>query len=176
MKYFTNLKKSMNLLSKNKKIIFLGQAVTEPGTAMFNTLKDIDNKKKIELPVAEEMQLGMTLGMALNGFIPISIYPRWNFLLLASNQLVNHLDKIGEISEKKIKPTIIIRTSVGSCRPLDPQSQHKGDFTKAFSMMCPNIKFITLKDPKKIIPEYKKALKRKGITVLVEIADFYNEK
>ena len=47
----------------------------------------------IELPVAEEMQMGMSFGMSLDGTIPISIYPRWNFLLCAINQLVNHLDK-----------------------------------------------------------------------------------
>ena len=47
-----------------------------PGTAMTNTLVNVD--KKIELPVAE-MQMGMTLGMLMEGFVPISIYPRWNF-------------------------------------------------------------------------------------------------
>ena len=68
----------MEYLAKNKNTIFLGQAVSVPGTAMFNTLKDIN--KKNELPVAEEMQMGMSLGMALEGYIPVTIYPRWNFL------------------------------------------------------------------------------------------------
>ena len=36
----------MEYLSKKKNTIFLGQAVRVPGTAMFNTLKDIDKKKK----------------------------------------------------------------------------------------------------------------------------------
>ena len=135
MKYFDEIKKSMEYLAKRKNAVFLGQAVSVPGTAMFNTLKDINSKKKIELPVAEEMQMGMSLGMALEGYLPITIYPRWNFLLLATNQLVNHLDKISEISNNKIKPQIIIRTAVGSVRPLDPQSQHKGDFSKAFKQM-----------------------------------------
>ena len=48
---------------------------------MSNTLVDIDRSKLIELPVAEEMQMGMSLGFAMNGHIPISIFPRWNFLL-----------------------------------------------------------------------------------------------
>ena len=94
MKYFQELKKSMNYLAQNEKTIFLGQAVKVPGTAMRNTLKEINSKKLIELPVAEEMQMGMTNGFAINGFIPVSIFPRWNFLLLAMNQLINHLDKI----------------------------------------------------------------------------------
>ena len=96
MKYFNELKRSMEYLASNKKTIFLGQAVEVPGTAMSNTLKNVKKSKLIELPVAEEMQMGITIGMVMNGLIPVSIYPRWNFLLLAINQLVNHLDKLNE--------------------------------------------------------------------------------
>lgn len=177
MKYFDEIKKSMEYLAKNKNTVFLGQAVSVPGTAMFNTLKDINIKKKIELPVAEEMQMGMSLGMALEGYIPVTIYPRWNFLLLATNQLVNHLDKISEISNNKIKPQIIIRTAVGSVRPLDPQSQHKGDFSKAFKQMCNNIDVYKITKANEVFKTYKKVLKnKKRISLVVEIADFYNEK
>ena len=90
MRYFNELKKSMNYLGRKKDTIFIGQAVEVPGTAMSNTLKDIKKGKLLELPVTEEMQMGMSLGMALEGYLPITIYPRWNFLLLATNQLVNH--------------------------------------------------------------------------------------
>ena len=129
------------------------------------------------MPVTEEMQMGITLGLAMKGYTPITIYPRWNFLLLATNQLVNHLDKISEISNNRIKPHIIIRTAVGSKRPLDPQSQHKGDFTKAYKMMCKNIDFYFLKNPEDIFKSYKKVLKnKKRISLLVEVADYYNEK
>jgi pyruvate/2-oxoglutarate/acetoin dehydrogenase E1 component len=177
MKYFDEIKKSMEYLAKRKNTVFLGQAVSVPGTAMFNTLKDINSKKKIELPVAEEMQMGMSLGMALEGYLPVTIYPRWNFLLLATNQLVNHLDKISEISNNKINPQIIIRTAVGSVRPLDPQSQHRGDFSKAFKQMCNNIDIYKITKANEVFKTYKKVLKnKKKISLVVEIADFYNEK
>jgi pyruvate/2-oxoglutarate/acetoin dehydrogenase E1 component len=177
MKYFDEIKKSMEYLAKNKNTIFLGQAVKVPGTAMFNTLRDIDKKKKIELPVAEEMQMGMSLGMAIEGYLPITIYPRWNFLLLATNQLVNHLDKISEISNNKLNPQIIIRTAVGSIRPLDPQSQHKGDFSSPFKKMCKNIDFYKITKANEVLSTYKKAFNnKKKISIIVEIADFYNEK
>ena len=80
MKYFDELKRSMNYLAQDPRIIFLGQAVAVDGTAMSNTLKDILPSRLIELPVAEEMQMGMTTGMALSGLVPVSIFPRWNFL------------------------------------------------------------------------------------------------
>jgi len=168
----------MNFLGKQKNTFFIGQAVSEPGTAMSNTLKDIKKSKKIELPVAEEMQMGMTIGMLMTGLVPVSIYPRWNFLLLAINQLVNHLDKLKVMTNGKYKSKAIIRTSIGSERPLHPQFQHIGDYTESIKKMCKNINVVRLDDPDQIYREYKKAyLRRDGTsTILVEYGDYYNEK
>ena len=134
----------MDFLAKDPDIIFLGQAVECAGTAMSNTLKDVPARMKLELPVDEEMQMGMTNGLALQGKLPVSIFPRWNFLVLAANQLVNHLDKFPLMSNGRYQPKTIIRTGIGSERPLHPQHQHVGDFTEAFRIMCPNIDIILL--------------------------------
>ena len=178
MKYVTELTKSMDFLAKDKRIIFLGQAVAYPGTGMTNTLKNVSKEKLYELPVAEEMQMGLTIGLALNNFVPVSIYPRWNFLLLATNQLVNHLDKVKVMSNGKFKTKAIIRTSVGSERPLHPQYQHVGDFTDSIQKVCKEIEIIRLEEAKDILPAYKKALTREDgkSTILVEYGDFYTEK
>ena len=178
MKYFDELKKSMNYLAENNKTIFIGQAVEVPGTAMSNTLKDINSNKLLELPVAEEMQMGITTGLALNGCIPVSIFPRWNFLLYGMNQLVNHLDKINVMSNNGFKVKAIIRTGVGSQKPLNPQHQHIGDFTEQVSKMCSSIEVIKLNEPNEIFISYKKALNREDgrSTILVEFGDYYNEK
>ena len=178
MKYFDELQKSMEFLGKDSKSIFIGQAVEVPGTAMSNTLKNIDKSKLIELPVAEEMQMGITVGLALNGNIPISIFPRWNFLLYAINQLINHLDKVNVMSNNGFKAKAIIRTGIGSQRPLHPQYQHIGDFTEAIRKMCTTIDVIKLNEPEDIFPSYEKALNRKDgkSTILVEFGDYYNEK
>ena len=178
MRYFNELKRSMDYLAKNKKTIFLGQAVEVPGTAMSNTLKDINNKKLLELPVAEEMQMGMTLGLAMDGNIPISIFPRWNFLLYGMNQLINHIDKYSVMTGKEENIKIIIRTGVGSQRPLHPQHQHIGDFTDSIKKMCTTIDVIKLMEPEDIFPAYEKAFMRTDgrNTLIVEFGDYYNEK
>ena len=178
MKYFDELKKSMNYLADNEKTIFIGQAVEVPGTAMTNTLKEVNSKKLLELPVAEEMQMGMTLGLALDGNIPISIFPRWNFVLLAMNQLINHLDKVNIMSNNGFKTKAIIRTGVGSQRPLHPQHQHIGDFTDAFRMIFESINVVRLDEPDEIFSAYKNAYERidKISTLIVEYGDYYNEK
>ena len=178
MSYFNELKRSMNYLAKDDRTIFLGQAVKVDGTAMSNTLKEVNPKKLIELPVAEEMQMGMTNGFALGGNIPISIFPRWNFLLLAMNQLINHLDKIKLMSNDRYKTKVIIRTGIGSEKPLHPQYQHVGDFTESVRKMCSNIEVIRLDETDKIFSAYEKALNRKDgkSTIVVEYGDYYNDK
>ena len=168
----------MEFLARNEKTIFLGQAVACPGTAMSNTLKNVSREKLLELPVTEEMQMGMSTGMALTGLVPVSIYPRWNFLLLSVNQIVNHLDKLPIVSNGGYKPKVIIRTGIGSERPLHPQHQHIGDFTEAFRLMCKTIEVIRLDETADIFPAYKKALEREDgrSTIIVEYGDYYNEK
>jgi len=139
MKYFDELKRAMDWLATNPKTIFIGQAVEFPGTAMTNTLSNIPKSKLLEMPVNEEMQMGVSIGLAINSSIPISIFPRWNFLLLATNQLVNHLDKLPIYSNGEFQPKVIIRTSIGSERPINPQIQHTGDFTDAFRLMLKTV-------------------------------------
>jgi len=176
--YFDELCKAMNYLSQDPRTVFVGQAVAVTGTAMTTTLVDVPDHKKIELPVAEEMQMGLSTGMALTGFVPVTFYGRWNFLLLAVNQLVNHLDKMKQMSGGGFQPNVIIRTGIGSIRPLNPQCQHLGDFTDAFRLMLTNIEVIRLEEPEDIFPAYKRALERTDgkCTLLVEVSDYYNEK
>jgi len=178
MKYFDELKRSMDWLGQKDDTFFMGQAVTYAGTAMTNTLKDVDTDKLLELPVNEDMQLGMSTGMALNGTVPISIFPRWNFLILAANQIVNHLDKMRIMSSGGYDPKVIIRTGIGSQRPLHPQHQHISDFTGGFRAMCDTIEIVRLDEPRQIFEEYRRAYERKDgkSTILVEWGDYYSEK
>ena len=175
-KYKDELTRSMTWLGQKSDTFFLGQSVVEKGTGMTDTLNDVDVSKRLETPVFEETQMGMTVGMALNGTVPISIYPRWNFLLLATNQIVNHLDKITLMSD--FKPKVIIRTSIGSERPFHPYHQHVGDFTDAFRLMCKNIEVIRLEEPEDIFPAYQKAYERTDgkSTIIVEYGDYLGEK
>src|SRR5215475_11958092 len=131
--YFDALCAAMRMVADEPKAIFMGQAVAYPGTAMTNTFKGIAPEKLLEMPVAEDMQLGMATGMALAGWLPVCCYPRFNFLLLATNQLVLHLDKLPLYSGWR--PRVIVRTAIATPEPLDPGPQHLGDFTDAFRSM-----------------------------------------
>ena len=82
MKYFDQLKEAMSLLAQDPRTLFVGQAVEFPGTGLFESMTHLPADKKMELPVAEYLQTGLANGMAIAGMIPVSTYPRWNFLLM----------------------------------------------------------------------------------------------
>jgi pyruvate/2-oxoglutarate/acetoin dehydrogenase E1 component len=97
---------------------------------------------------------------------------------MGTDQIVNHLDKFITMSNGKCTPKVIIRVSVGSETPVDPQCQHKGNFTTAFRHMLKNTEVIELIESEDIVPAYEKALNREdGVnTILVEFGDFSKEK
>lgn len=175
MKYFDELVKAMTWLGSQPDTYFIGQAVQFAGTAMFTTLSGVPMEKRLELPVAEEMQMGMSTGLALSGYVPISIYPRWNFFLCAISGLVNHLDKYPILSDGGYKPKVITRVGIGSCVPLDPQWQHKGDFKDEIEKMCKTVKVVRLENAEDILPAYQAAYHSEYSTILCEVSDFLNE-
>tara|TARA_R110000824_G_scaffold39583_2_gene119536 strand:- start:485 stop:1024 length:540 start_codon:yes stop_codon:yes gene_type:complete len=177
-KYFDELKRAMDYLGEQPDTFFIGQAVAYKGTAMTNTLSGVPKDKLLEMPVDEEMQMGFTNGLAVAGTVPISIYPRWNFLLLAANQLVNHLDRMKEFSHGEYIPKAIVRVGIGSIRPLNPQVQHTGDFTQVFRGMLRNTEVIRCDEPEDVFPAYYKAYNRADgkSTIIVEYGDYYGEK
>ena len=176
--YFDCITEAMNLLAANEKVIFLGQCVGCPGNALFRNMEKIDIARRIEMPVTEDMQMGVSTGLALNGFIPVTIYPRFDFLVLASNQLVNHLDKFPGMSNGRVKPKVIIRVCVGSTNPLHPGIQHCSDHSEAFQKLLKTVELIVLDKADDIVPMYMYAMHRTDgfSTILVEKADLYKEK
>ncbi len=173
MSYFSQLGAAMRALAKHPRAIFMGQSVLYPGTAMFRTMEDIPMEKRLELPVAEEMQMGMAIGMSLNGDLPICIYPRFNFLLLAMGQLVLHLDKLPIYSNGGYKPRVIVRTAIATNKPMDPGPQHLGDYTDALRQMLDTVMVIRLENEHDIVSQYERAMTRDGSTVLVEMSEEY---
>src|SRR6266567_4291895 len=82
LEYFEELSNAMFMCSSSEhETIFMGQGICG-GTTMSESFKYVPDEMKLEMPVAEDMQMGMATGMALGGYLPICIFPRWNFLLL----------------------------------------------------------------------------------------------
>jgi pyruvate/2-oxoglutarate/acetoin dehydrogenase E1 component len=172
--YTSELTNAMTWLSQQEKTVFLGQTVKYPGTALFESFRFVPNDMKIEFPVTENFQVAYSIGLALGGYVPVSVFPRWNFLVCAADQLVNHLDKLPSMSLGEYNPRVIIRVAVGSEIPIDPQDQHKGNFANAFRELFKHVDIIELYKPEDILPAYQLAYNRTDnkSTILVEFSDY----
>ena len=177
MKYFDELKRTMEWLAEKPESIFVGQTAACPGTFMFQTLRDLPSGKALEFPVNESFQMQFSIGLALAGYIPISVYPRQNFLLLATADMAM-LDKIPAISEDQMHPRVIIRVAAGPYKPVHPGHQHVGNYCEAFKKLFSWIEVVELNEPEEIFPAYKHAYERADSksTLIIEHGNFYNEK
>ena len=172
--YKDELVKANNLLAE-KGYIFLGQNMKFGGTSQFHMVKHLPESQRWELPVTEEMQMGMSLGMSMNDINICSVYHRFDFLILGINQLVNHIDKIRIMSDGQFKAKgLIIKTCIGSTKPMMPGPQHSQDYTEAFKLMFKDIKVVKLESPEQIVPAYTEAMESDTPTLIVEIPDLYN--
>lgn len=130
--------------------------------------------KRIEMPVAEDMQMGLSIGLALEGFVPVSIYQRMDFLPCACNQIINHLNLIPRMSRGMFKPKVIIRTTIGSKTPMDVGPQHSQDLTAMFraALKFPVIKVHT---PEEVHRAYALAGNSRTSVMIIEVQDLYKE-
>jgi pyruvate/2-oxoglutarate/acetoin dehydrogenase E1 component len=169
--YKDELTRAMTYLAEQSNTIFIGQQIVYAGNPMSTTLTNVPKESMIELPVMEETQMGMSLGIAMTGKAVVSFYPRWDFIISAANQLINHVDKYNLMTNKTAN--ILIRLGKGSDTPLDPGVQHKNSYLDEFKSMCPNIIFHEFKDSSKIYDTYVGAYQQGGVHVLVEYPELY---
>ena len=166
----------MEWLSNKNDTLFIGQSVKYSGNSIFNTLKTIKDEKKIEMPVFEDLQMGLSIGLALEGYVPISCFPRFDFILRCMDALVNHLDKFKYMTEGVWNPKVIIRTSIGAKFPLDGGIQHTQDYTNIMKDILTEIDVVLLNKPEEIYPAFQKAYEQNGSSLIIEWGDYYNEK
>lgn len=172
--YKNMLTNSMTELGKKNNTIFIGQQLLWYGNPMSSTVVNVPKEKLIEVPVMEESQMGMSLGMAMTGKFVITFYPRWDFLLCATNQLVNHLDKLELMSNGKWTPNVIIRVGKGSTKPLDPGWQHRGDYSDSFNLMLERCRIFELTSSDMIMSTYEQAYEIGGVNLIMEYPELYS--
>lgn len=163
----TPLNDAMRLLA-SKGALFIGQGVAYDGVSMYHDLDGVPAEQRLEFPVAEELQLGFCTGLAMQGHLPVSIFPRIDFLLRAADQLVNHLDKLERMSRGQWNPKVIIRTRVGPKEPLNAGPQHTANYCAAFRKMLTSVEVCEIRSPEGIIPTYQYALNWPRSVMVVE--------
>ncbi len=159
-------------LAKDPLVRFLGYGL-KAGRAI-GTLKAIPDEQIIETPVAENLMVGLAIGLSLKGLRPVVYIERMDFILNALDATVNHLDKIRPLSQGEFSPAVIFRVVVGNKnKPLYTGLPHIQDFTEPLRRML-SFPVITVdEEGLKLLP-YKIAADRQKdgcSTMLVEYKD-----
>ena len=156
---------AMRMLAADPRTVFVGQSVRYDGAAIYHSLDGVPMEQRVEFPVVENLQLGYCTGLSLTGKLPVCIYPRMDFMLLAMDQLVNHLDKLPLFGWK---PKVIIRCRVGQKKPLDAGPQHTQNHTHAFACMLHNVRVTEVQTPKQVADAYRRAYDFPGSSLIIE--------
>ncbi len=162
--YKEAISEQMERLTKISNSIFLGQQVLN--TDFYGVLNKVPKKKRIELPVCEELQVGMSIGLALENYLPISIFQRMDFLLRATDQIVNHLDKFKELTCGVYSPKILIFVTIGNDKKLDPGVQHKQNHIEAFKHLV-SFPIFDVKTPKEVFEAFDYFISHNEISMIV---------
>jgi pyruvate/2-oxoglutarate/acetoin dehydrogenase E1 component len=126
MTYKEMIVREMELISEDPLVRFIGYN-TKFGHQMNGTLKGLE-KSCVETPVAENLMMGIAMGLSLEGYKPIVCFERTNFLLPALDAIINHLYAMPKMSGEFNFP-VILRVIIPTDKPLNPGIQHLGDYT-----------------------------------------------
>ncbi len=163
----------MGLLAEKDDTVFIGEGLINAGR-IYGTMDCVPIKKCIEMPIAENLIVGAAMGLAIQGYKPIVVFQRMDFMLVAADAIINHLCKIPEMSGDRVKLPVIIRAIIGNqSKEFDVGLQHKADYTHIFE---PHMFTIPLVVPDHIPMLYKDAYKMTEPVLLIERYNKYEDK
>jgi pyruvate dehydrogenase E1 component alpha subunit len=161
-------KEAMNLAMKelgDEGAIFIGYNVAK-GDAM-GTLKEVSSEQKLETPVAENLMSGLAIGMSFEEFLPVLYFERHDFMMVAMDALVNHIDKIERISHGEFKVPVIIRAVTADGGPFYSGITHSQDFTEVLRAAV-SFPVYDPKSGKEILEAFRNAHDSKRPAIIVE--------
>lgn len=101
-----------HLLAEHEEVFAIGQGLWSPwyvGSSMTDLDHEFGTERIIDTPVSENACTGAAIGASLFGYRPIVIHPRIDFMLLATDQIVNQASKWAHMLGGQISPAVTIR-------------------------------------------------------------------
>lgn len=101
-----------HLLKNYDEVMVLGQGLWSPWY-VGNSMTDLDVRfgrdRVMDTPISEDATTAIAGGLGLTGYRPIVVHPRIDFMVLASNSLVNQLAKWRHMLGGERSPNVTIR-------------------------------------------------------------------
>lgn len=102
-------------LSHDPRVFVIGQGLWSPwyvGSSMTDLDRDFGRHRIIDTPVSELACTGAAVGAALAGYRPIVVHPRMDFMVLATDTIVNQAAKWSYMLGGKGRAPVTIRSIV----------------------------------------------------------------
>lgn len=99
-------------MERDPKCFAIGQGLWSPwyvGQSMDNLDTKFGRARVIDTPVSEQATTGLAIGAALQGYRPVVIHPRMDFMILATDQIVNQAAKWRHMLGGQVSPSLVIR-------------------------------------------------------------------
>lgn len=161
---------------KDERMVFVGEDILSPYGGAFKVAKELSflsPERVFSTPISESAIVGISNGLALNGFKPFAEIMFGDFVTLAFDQILNHASKFHHMFNKKANCPVVVRTPMGGRRGYGPTHSQTLD---KFLVGIDNIKTVALNtffDPTII---YNAVLKEDHPVIVIENKTDYGKK
>jgi pyruvate dehydrogenase E1 component beta subunit len=133
-------------LKTNDKVVLLGEDIGKNG-GVFRATNQLQSKypnRVLDTPLAENMLIGSSIGMATQGLVPVVEIQFMGFLYSGLDQLISHAAKMRFRTQGRLSCPLVIRTPYG-CGIHAPE--HHSESTEAILAHIPGIKVVVPSSP-----------------------------
>ncbi len=124
----TNVLNSLNtalhkMLSQDARVVVVGEDLLDPYGGAFKVTKGLSTKfpqRVLTTPLSEAGFTALAAGMAIRGLRPVVEIMFGDFLMLAADQIINHIGKYRWMYNDKVRVPLVIRTPMGGRRGYGP--------------------------------------------------------
>jgi pyruvate dehydrogenase E1 component beta subunit len=149
-------------------VILFGLGVNDPGR-VFGTTKGLVEKfgdaRVFETPTAENSMTGVAVGAALAGLRPIAVHQRFDFFLLAMDQIVNSAAKWNFMFGGQFSVPLVVRVIVG--RGWGQGPTHSQNF-QSWMTQVPGLKVVCPSSPQSAYDLMRTAIRDNNPVIFIE--------
>ena len=130
------------LLEQDETVLLIGQGLYSPwyvGSSMVALEKKFGTERVIDTPVSENGVTGIAIGAAMAGMHPVVIHPRMDFMVLATDQILNQAAKAHYMFGGSINVPMVVRGIIN--RGGEQAAQHS-QALQSYYMHIPGLKVV----------------------------------
>jgi acetoin:2,6-dichlorophenolindophenol oxidoreductase subunit beta len=130
------------LMERDEHVMLIGQGLYSPwyvGNSMVQLEHKFGSERVIDCPVSENATTGIAIGAAMVGMRPVMVHPRMDFMLLATDQILNQAAKFHYMFGGKVSVPVVIRGIVN--RGGEQAAQHSQALQSLY-MHIPGLKVV----------------------------------